>query len=283
MSQGTLLPTPRARVSGWIGIGLIGLLYTTLYVCNFRFPLTYGSYTYRIWTWSRIALTVTALVVLVIKWRLITLERSLIGVVLAIISASSRWYSQMNAPSLLDVALEGGSVWLCFMGAALLFKELEPTNVTAFQSPLKKVGLNILFGLVVAIPLAIVNNLYFYLTSHSVQFQSVFHSAVKALSAGIGEEIVFRFFVLAICLTLLKSSSRPRLATATAVILAVVPHRLNHLPDLFLSNPSQGIVLFLAASLLFGLPMALLQIKKSLETAIAFHWFVDFARFIFGF
>lgn len=38
-----------------------------------------------------------------------------------------------------------------------------------------------------------------------------------------------------------------------------------------------------ATSLLFGLPMALLHIKRNLETAIAFHWFIDFARFLFGF
>jgi len=35
--------------------------------------------------------------------------------------------------------------------------------------------------------------------------------------------------------------------------------------------------------LLFGLPMAVLQIKKNLESAIAFHWLIDFARFLFGF
>ena len=32
-----------------------------------------------------------------------------------------------------------------------------------------------------------------------------------------------------------------------------------------------------------GLPMAVLQVKRNLETAIAFHWFIDFARFLFGY
>jgi hypothetical protein len=44
-----------------------------------------------------------------------------------------------------------------------------------------------------------------------------------------------------------------------------------------------GSVMLVATSLLFGLPMALLQIKKNLETAIAFHWLIDFMRFLFGF
>lgn len=38
-----------------------------------------------------------------------------------------------------------------------------------------------------------------------------------------------------------------------------------------------------ATSLLFGLPMALLQLRRNLETAIAFHWFIDWIRFLFGY
>jgi membrane protease YdiL (CAAX protease family) len=82
---------------------------------------------------------------------------------------------------------------------------------------------------------------------------------------------------------LLKGSHSPRLALTAAVILAVVPHSLNHLPDLFLENATMGFAMLVATSLLFGLPMALLQIKKNLETAIAFHWLIDFMRFLFGF
>lgn len=85
------------------------------------------------------------------------------------------------------------------------------------------------------------------------------------------------------CFYLLRSSSSPRLVTLAALILAVVPHSLNHLPELFLENPLMGLVMLVATSLLFGLPMAVLQIKKNLETAIAFHWLIDFARFLFGF
>ena len=101
--------------------------------------------------------------------------------------------------------------------------------------------------------------------------------------AAIAEEIVFRFFVLALCLYQLGASPSRRLVTAATVTLAVVPHSLNHLPDLFLQNPLMGLVMLAATSLLFGLPMALLQLRRSLETAIAFHWLIDFVRFLFGF
>jgi len=33
----------------------------------------------------------------------------------------------------------------------------------------------------------------------------------------------------------------------------------------------------------FGLPMAFLQHKRNLETAITFHWFIDFIRFFGGY
>jgi hypothetical protein len=65
--------------------------------------------------------------------------------------------------------------------------------------------------------------------------------------------------------------------------MAVVPHSLLHLPDLFLDNPLMAVAMLVATSLLFGLPMALLQVKRSFETAVAFHWFIDFIRFWFGY
>lgn len=89
--------------------------------------------------------------------------------------------------------------------------------------------------------------------------------------------------MLALCLHLLRYSTARRLALIVAVGLAVVPHSLNHLPDLLLANPTMGIVMLMATCLLFGLPMAVLQVRRNLETAIAFHWWIDFVRFLFGF
>lgn len=68
--------------------------------------------------------------------------------------------------------------------------------------------------------------------------------------------------------------------------LMVVPHSLLHLlhpADLFISNPAMAVAMLLATSLLFGHPMALLQIRRSFESAVSFHWFIDFARFFFGY
>jgi hypothetical protein len=121
------------------------------------------------------------------------------------------------------------------------------------------------------------------LNAGAIQFQNIFVSALEALSPAIHEEIIFRFFVLALCFSLIPSGASSKMRLGTALFLAVVPHSLNHLPELFLENPPMGFFMLAATCLLFGLPMALLQIKKNLEAAIAFHWFIDFMRFLFGF
>ncbi|HUU76187.1 MAG TPA: hypothetical protein VMW63_08870 [Methanoregulaceae archaeon] len=46
-------------------------------------------------------------------------------------------------------------------------------------------------------------------------------------------------------------------------MLAVVPHSLNNLPDLLPISPQPALFLLAATSLLFGLPMAILQIKQT--------------------
>ena len=70
---------------------------------------------------------------------------------------------------------------------------------------------------------------------------------------------------------------------AAAIAMAVIPHSLLHLPDLFLDNPLMAAAMLVVTSLLFGLPMALLQVKRSFETAVIFHWLIDFIRFWFGY
>lgn len=139
------------------------------------------------------------------------------------------------------------------------------------------------FGIILAIPLAVINNLFFYLQNGAPRLQNILVSGAEALSPGIHEEAVFRYFVLAAGFTLLQGSARPRLAWTAAIVMAVVPHSLLHLPDLFIVNPWMAVGKLAATSLLFGLPMALLQVKRSYETAVAFHWLIDFARFFFGY
>jgi predicted Abi (CAAX) family protease len=82
--------------------------------------------------------------------------------------------------------------------------------------------------------------------------------AFFALSPAIHEEIVFRLFILSFCLYLLRYSRHPQSGIAISLVLAVVPHSLNHVPDLFLKQPLSALFLFGGTSIVFGLPMALI-------------------------
>lgn len=274
------ISTPVSRNTGWTGIAAIVFLYTALHVLNYWLPIGDWNYTSRIWNWSQIALTVGACLTLIVHRRALTTRAVLLGLALAILSTLAHW---LRHPGLWQSVQNGVAVWVCFLAGVLLFKDQETISVPAFHPPLANVGKSIVLGTLAALPLTVINNLYFYLNAGTIRWQNPFFSAFEALSPAIHEEIVFRFFVFALVLNLLKSSTSPRWAMVIAVFLAVVPHSLNHLPDLFLVNPVMGLVMLTATSLLFGLPMALLQIRKNLEAAIAFHWFIDFARFFFGF
>lgn len=266
--------------AGWISIAGIVFLYLALFIVNYWLPIRYLNTTSRIWNWTQTTLILGACLTLIVHRRSLSTRTVVLGFALALLSTLSHW---LHNPSLLWSVQEGIGVWVCFSAGVVLFTHHQTVTVSAFSSSLPHIGRSIAAGIVFAIPLTIINTLYFYIKAGSVHWQNVFYSAFEALSPAIHEEVIFRFFVLAFCLHLLKDSVSPRWGLMIAMVLAVVPHSLNHLPDLFLENPIMGLLMLTATSLLFGLPMALLQIRKNLEAAMAFHWCIDFVRFLFGY
>jgi hypothetical protein len=267
-------------VSGWYILGLIALSFTALYLLNYWIPLDRHNYTTRLWEWTVLALAIGALLVIAFHWRTVRPITVLVGALLGLIST---WSYLLHSSSMRGGFIEGIAVWLTFTGGTALFQRLNERTVSAFKLPWTGIVRRIGFGILLAIPLVVVNNLFFYLQNGAPRFENVFTSAAAALSPAIHEEAIFRYFILAICFTLLRGSSHPRLAMAVTIFMAVMPHSLLHFPDLFIQNPLMGVGMLMATSLLFGLPMALLQIKSSYETAVAFHWCIDFLRFLFGY
>jgi hypothetical protein len=280
MMQRTERVTPIKVISGWASVGLMALGFVALYLVNYLVPLAKSNYTTRIWDWTELALTAVALVVLALQWRAIRARTIWLGGALGMLSGLSYL---VDDSSLRGGATAGIAVWFTFMAGTVLFQNLKRHAIAAFRPPWTAMARSVGFGILLGIPLAALNNLFFYLQNGAPRFHNIFVSAAEALSPGIHEEAVFRYFILAICFSLLQESPRPRLVMIAAIVLAVVPHSLLHLPDLFLENPVMAVVMLVATSLLFGLPMALLQIKRSFESAVAFHWFIDFVRFWFGY
>ncbi len=280
MAQAQAAAQPRPATAGWLGVGTIAVVYTALYALNYWLPLQGTNYTTRIWDWSQSALTLAAAVVIGRSWARLTPQIILVGLALGLMSGLSH---SVNDPSIWWNLWQGLGTWACYLGGVLLFHEHQAPRVAAFAASPAGVGRSLVLGIALATPLAIVNNLYFFVTSGTIAFQNPLVSAWAAVSPAVHEEVIFRFFVLAICLTLLRRTMARRSALLVALFLAVVPHSLNHLPDLFLEQPVSGVILLLATSLLFGLPMALVQLRRNLETAISFHWLIDAIRFLFGY
>jgi hypothetical protein len=270
------------RVSGWSVIGGMTLVFAALYLLNFITPLTGENLTKRIWNWSETALFLTGLVVLAFHWRSVDVQTVLIGAALGVLSGISSAIREYSNP--LSAVIEAALVWVIFMAGRSLFAKMgDKSQVSTFRPPPTAIFRWIGLGILYAIPLAVVNNLYFYFQKGAATFGNVLFSAVQAIKPGISEEVIFRYFVLALALSALKEEPRQKFALAVAVALSVVPHSLMHLPELFLVDPWMGVLMLIATSLLFGLPMAWLQIKHSFESAVAFHWFIDFVRFLFGY
>lgn len=274
------IAAPRAAAAGWAGVGAIAAVYMVLYALNYWLPLEGTNYTTRIWDWSQSSLTLAAAIVVARRRAGLSRRDILIGLGLGLASGLSH---AVHDPSAWWNLWQGLGTWVCYLGGALLFRGCQAPRVAAFASAPAQVGRSLLRGIALATPLAILNNLYFYSARGTIAWQSPLLSAWAAVSPGVHEEVIFRFFVLALCLTLLRGTALRRTALLAALLLAVVPHSLNHLPDLFLEQPASGLVLLLATSILFGLPMALLQLRQNLETAVSFHWLIDAARFLFGY
>lgn len=280
MAQKVLASGRTVRLPVWVGPVMIALVYAILYTANYLFPLNGFNYSVRIWDWSQAALAFTAATVLIVQRRFVTLPLAGLGLIPAALSAVSL---ELHEPNAASIVWEAGTVWACFVASVILLRKQSLVSIPAFEPPVGRVLKSIVVGVLFAIPLAVMNNLYFSLNHGPVAFQNVFFSAMEALRPAIHEEIVFRFFILALCISLLSIHASRQWTIAIGTFLAVVPHSLNHLPDLLLKNPFMGLLMLLATSLLFGLPMAILQLKRNLESAIAFHWFIDFARFFFGY
>ena len=271
---------------GRIVLLLMILGYTGLYILNILLPLDlcvpfqYSNLTSRIWSWTELILGVMALFILGVNRHIVSKKEFCTGAILGIISGISHYL--MNQ-SLTDGVLTAILVLICYTSAALLIRSRSERRIITFlESPSTIVWL-ILFGILISIPFASLNLAYFYLTTGLQPFTGGISAGILASNPALSEEIIFRLFPVILVITLLKYECSERSALVAAVCVGVIPHSLNHLPDLFVTNPVAAMSMWILTSVLFGLPLCLLQLYKGLPSACGFHWFVDMTRFLFGY
>ena len=259
----------------------LGILtvFVSIYILSIVITLSKkdSGFMYRAWTWTEYFIGACSLYVIIKKYKGITLRFLIIGFIFTLISSLS-FFFRTNLSSTLPEAF---ILFSTFLGGCLLADGKIRSSLV--NRDLKNTLISIGMGSLIAIPLAILNLLYFKNTLGPSQLQSPIFSAFLALQPGISEEIIFRFFVINGLLTILSKYFSRKSTLIISFFFAIVPHSLVHLSELWLINPIEAISLLLLTSLFFGLPMAYLQYKRDLETAISFHWFIDFIRFFGGY
>lgn len=260
--------------------------YTGLYNLNillpldWSFPFQYSNLTSRIWSWTELILGAGAFFFLTQARFAIGKREFFTGLILGLISGTSH-FSMNN--SLIDGILTGILVMVCYSSAVLLIKTKSEKTIVTFEQSTSRIAGLILFGIIISVPFAILNLAYFYFTSGLHPFTPVISAFFLAYNPALSEEIIFRLFPVILVFSILRGECSERWIYLSAICIGVIPHSLNHLPDLFMMNSGAAISMGILTSVLFGLPMCLLQLHKGLPSACGFHWFVDMTRFLFGY
>ncbi len=260
----------------YIFFGIFILFYIIGIVLPLEVTPHYYNFMSRVWNWTEILILLLA-VYYIAKTKNFQWKQA----VIALFLGSVCMVSLFRDPRTADSIVTSLCVMAAFYAACRLYELADVENISIHISIAGSIRYFVL-GAVIAIPLAVLNVLYYSL-SRQISIRNVFSSAVFALKPAIAEEVVFRFFFLSYAYYLLRRKTKKRFFNMCIYILLVIPHELLHYPDLFIESPGWAVVMSILGSVLFGLPMALLMKKKNLQMAIGMHWFIDFVRFFAGF
>jgi hypothetical protein len=179
--------------------------------------------------------------------------------------------------------IRGLSSAIAILGGIVIMRLGGPVQFLIVNHDWKKSTASFAFGLLVGAPLAILNVYALRLTQgQGFEWQNPFAAILDAWQPAIVEEINYRFaFLGLIWLTLRKPL--PDQARWLAGFLALLVHNYSHFDDLFLQDPLLALGMGLVLAIGWGLPLTVLAFRRGIESAIAFHWIQDAARFLVGF
>lgn len=182
-----------------------------------------------------------------------------------------------------QAVVRGALTCIATLGGLVIMRQGGPVPFAAANGDWRKSGRNILFGLAVGLPLAALNVVALQVSEgRSIVWQNPFAAMLDAVQPGVVEEVVYRFALWGL-LWLMLRSSLPKQAVWVTGLLALLIHNYTHFDALLAEAPLAALGMGLVMSLVWGLPLALLAHRRSLEAAIAFHWLQDVMRFVAGF
>jgi hypothetical protein len=169
------------------------------------------------------------------------------------------------------------------LGGLVIMHQGGPIDLHAASANWNSSARGILVGLAVGFPLAVVNVFALQFSmGRGINWQNPGAALLDALQPAVVEEVVFRFALWGL-LWLALRPSLPAQAASLAGILAMLVHTFAHFDDLLLQSPLAALGMGLVLTVLWGLPLFFLARRRGLESAVAFHWLQDAARFLAGF
>lgn len=179
--------------------------------------------------------------------------------------------------------VRGSFTLIAALGGLVIMRQDGPVQFHAANGDWRNTGWGILVGLAVGLPLAVLNVFALQVTQgHPIDWQSPIASLLDAFQPGVVEEVIYRFALWGL-LWLVLRDSLPRQSVWLAGLLAMFVHNYSHFDDLFLQSPLMAFGMGAVLALFWGLPPLILARRRGLESAIAFHWIQDAARFLAGF
>lgn len=239
------------------------------------------------------ALTVIgAGLVLVKNYRSLNIGDWLVALFLGLVVGLTMWQATLFSPYPFfgvvkshegQALIRATFTFFAVLGGLVLMRPHGPVEFPAALGNWQKMGRGIIMGLVIGLPLAILNVFALQFTQgQSIQWQNPLAALADALQPGIVEEVIYRFAMWGLLWQWLKSTELKNAAWITGII-AMLIHNFSHFDDLFLEAPFVALGIGAIMALLWGIPPVILARRRGLEAAITFHWIQDVARFWTGF
>ncbi len=209
----------------------------------------------------------------------------------AVVGVGMLYATLFSAYPLFDVAraktsqalVRGLFTLVAALGGLVIMRQGGSVPLRIASCEWKKLWRGILLGLAVGLPLAVVNVFALQATGgHGIVWQNPMAALLDALQPGIVEEVIYRFALWGLLWMALRRTL-PERAALLSGLLATLVHAFAHFDGLLVESPLVALGMGLVMTIIWGLPPLFLARRRGLESAIAFHWMQDVARFITGF
>jgi hypothetical protein len=188
----------------------------------------------------------------------------------------------LDAPATQGI-LRGGITAVALWGGLVIMRHGGPVRVSLTQGHWRKAAASLVVGVVIGLPVAILNGYANTLTQHRpFIWQSPVAAALDALQPAVVEEAVYRFAFLGLIWLVLRRGWSEKQASWLAGLLSLSVHSFAHVDDQLVTQPLMALGMGSVMALIWGVPPTILALRRDFESAVSFHWIQDFVRFLGG-